>query len=239
MKWSVEERTKQLLVLGREHYERREFDRAEQMLSEILRFEDGYADVHNMMGIILHGRGDFEQASIHFARALELNPVYTEARLNLVVCYNDLGRYTEARAVYDLLHAPNATDGRGLRDDYAIGKIANMHAAVAQAYADAGCPDEALAEMGRACALRPGFADLRVKLAAMYRDVGQGDRALAELETACLSNPTYAPARIALGVAILAAGRADEARTHFERALAIDPQSRNAAMYLRLLATRV
>lgn len=239
MQEPVEERLKQLLVLGREHYERREFDRAEHLLSQLIAREDGFADVHNMMGVILHERGDFEQASNHFARALELNPLYTEARLNLVVCYNDLGRYNDAREVYDLLHAPSATDGRGQRDDFALGKIANMHADIAQAYADAGCVQEAIAEMERACTLRPRFADLRVKLASMYRDAAMNDRAVVALEAACQSNPAYAPARVALGVAVLSAGDAELARAHFERALSIDPDAKNAQMYLRLLRSRV
>ena len=55
----MNERVKQLLVLGREHYAKREFEKAEQMLRMVLEEEDRYADVHDMLGVIAHSRGNF------------------------------------------------------------------------------------------------------------------------------------------------------------------------------------
>jgi hypothetical protein len=43
----MDARLKSLLVLGKEHYERREFDRAEQAFHEVLAAGDHFADVHN------------------------------------------------------------------------------------------------------------------------------------------------------------------------------------------------
>ena len=77
----MNERVKQLLVLGREHYAKREFEKAEQMLRMVLEEEDRYADVHDMLGVIAHSRGNFLVAERHFERALEINPAYTEAAL--------------------------------------------------------------------------------------------------------------------------------------------------------------
>ena len=70
----MNERVKQLLVLGREHYAKREFEKAEQMLRMVLEEEDRYADVHDMLGVIAHSRGNFLVAERHFERALEINP---------------------------------------------------------------------------------------------------------------------------------------------------------------------
>src|SRR5271166_836988 len=96
----MDERLKQLLVLGREHYERREYDHADRVLRQVLEITDRYADVFNMLAVIAHDRGDFIAAEAFFERALELNPHYTEALLNLAVTYNDLGKYEAARRVY-------------------------------------------------------------------------------------------------------------------------------------------
>src|SRR6476660_10142041 len=96
----MNERLKQLLVLGREHYTKREFEQAEQMLRMVLAEEDRYADVHDMLGVIAHSRGNFLVAERHFERALEINPAYTEAALNLAVTYNDRGKYDAAKQVY-------------------------------------------------------------------------------------------------------------------------------------------
>src|SRR5262245_3768988 len=96
----MDERLKQLLVLGREHYERREYDRAEHVLRQVVEKTDRFADVYNMLAVILHERGDFAGAEKYFEHAVELNPNYTEALLNLAVTYNDLGKYEAARQVY-------------------------------------------------------------------------------------------------------------------------------------------
>src|SRR5258706_8855725 len=96
----MDEPTKQLLLLGREHYAKREFDKAEPILREVLDVEDRFADVHDMLGVIAHSRGNFIQAERHFERALAINPAYTEAALNLAVTYNDRGKYDAAREVY-------------------------------------------------------------------------------------------------------------------------------------------
>ena len=137
----MNERVKQLLVLGREHYAKRELDKAEQMLRMVLEEEDRYADVHDMLGVIAHSRGNLLVAERHFERALELNPAYTEAALNLAVTYNDRGKYEKARDVYSKIKVGPVGTAQGL-DPFARGKLANMHADLAQAYADAGLPRE-------------------------------------------------------------------------------------------------
>src|SRR5215471_4509658 len=106
----MDERLKQCLVLGREHYERGEFERAENVLREVLERTDRFADVFNMLAVILHEKGDFVAAERFFERAVELNPNYTEALLNLAVTYNDLGKYEAARQVYSRIRKD---DGHG------------------------------------------------------------------------------------------------------------------------------
>src|SRR5581483_814716 len=84
----MDERIKQALLVGREHYAKREFEKAEQLLRQVLVADDRFADVHDMLSVIAHARGNFLQAEHHFERALQLNPSYTEAALNLAVTYN-------------------------------------------------------------------------------------------------------------------------------------------------------
>ncbi|HJK98308.1 MAG TPA: tetratricopeptide repeat protein, partial [Polyangiaceae bacterium LLY-WYZ-14_1] len=96
----MDERSKQLLALGREHYDKREFERAAHYLRQVLTRGGSYADVHNMLGVIHHDAGRFGDAQAAFEEALAINPNYTEAALNLAVTYNDLGRYEEAKRIY-------------------------------------------------------------------------------------------------------------------------------------------
>jgi tetratricopeptide (TPR) repeat protein len=229
----MDDRLKQLLVLGREHYERREYEHAEHALRQILEKTDRFADVYNMLGVILHERGDFVAAEQHFERAVELNANYTEALLNLAVTYNDLGKYEAARLVYSRIRR---TDGKdGIRDPFVRGKIANMHADLAQAYADAGCKPEAIAELKRAVELCPTFADLQLRLGTLYRDSGNLALAREHYAAARDANPKYAPARVLLGLALLALGLPDQAVGEWREALASDPENKTAKMYLRMV----
>ncbi len=230
----MDERLKQLLVLGREHYERREYDRAEHVLRQVLELTDRYADVFNMLAVICHDRGDFAAAERFFERAVELNPNYTEALLNLAVTYNDLGKYEAARRVYTRVHSNGVAPDGGL-DAFARGKIANMHADLAQAYADAGCRSEAIDQLRKAVDLCPAFADLQTRLGTLYRDDGNLALARRCYEAARDANTHYAPARVLLGVTLLSLGSIDEATAEWREALVIEPENRSARMYLRMV----
>jgi tetratricopeptide (TPR) repeat protein len=232
----MDEHTKQLLLLGREHYQKREFEKAEPPLRQVLEKNDRLADVHDMLGVICHSRGNFAQAEHHFERALAINPNYTEAALNLAVTYNDRGKYDAARRIYGRIRTTPGGSAQGL-DPFARGKIANMHAEVGQAYADAGLVREAISEFEKAVGLCPQFADLRTRLGTLLREINDMQRAREQYEAAVASRPTYAPARIQLGVTLLSLGDGDSAAEQWRKVLEMDPENVRARMYLRIMAS--
>jgi tetratricopeptide (TPR) repeat protein len=230
----MNERVKQLLVLGREHYGKREFEKAEQMLRMVLEEEDRYADVHDMLGVIAHSRGNFLVAERHFERALEINPAYTEAALNLAVTYNDRGKYEKAREVYSRIKVGAAGTTAGL-DPFARGKLANMHADIAQAYHDAGLIREAVREYEKAVGLCPHFADLQTKLGTLLRELNDLPSARKAYEAAVQAKPNYVPARLQLGVTLLSLGEPAAAEEHWKHVISLEPENSQAKMYLRML----
>jgi tetratricopeptide (TPR) repeat protein len=234
----MDERVKQLLLIGREHYAKRELEKAEEALREVLAHEDRFADVHDMLGVIAHSRGNLIQAERHFERALEINPAYTEAALNLAVTYNDRGKYDAAKAVYARIKGAPTGSIQAL-DPFARGKLANMHADLGQAYADAGVPHEAILEFEKAVNLCPHFADLQTKLGGLLREVNNQGRAREHYEAALASRPNYVPARLQLGVTLLAMGDAKAAEEQWKKVIEIEPDNSRAKMYLRMLATGV
>src|SRR5262249_6275287 len=179
----MDEKLRNLMALGKEHYEKREYDQAEAYLHQVAREHRGFADLFNMLGVIAHSQGRFTQAEQHFEEALKINPSYTEASLNLAVTYNDLGKYREAKEVYATAIAKSRGEG-GQRqlDPFAKGKIANMHADVGDAYQGIGLFEEAAAEYRKALVLCPSFADLRTKLGITLRDMGRREEAVREFE---------------------------------------------------------
>lgn len=233
MRRPMDERTKQLLSLGREHYDKKDFDKAEHYLQQVLERDAGFADVHDMMGVIHHDRGHFDEAQRSFEQALRLNPNYTEAALNLAVTYNDLGRYDDAKRIYQAALEKGA-DSPGQLDPFVKGRIANLHAEVAQAYVDACLFSEAMHEYRKAILLCPHFSDLRVKLAGLYRQQGDLDAARFELDEAVKARPNYVPARISLGVVLLSLGDQAGAIAQWQAATQVDPDNKTANMYLRM-----
>ena len=233
----MDERMKQMLLLGREHYAKREFDQAETVLRDILATDERFADVHQMLGVIAHAHGNFIAAERHFERALEINPNYTEAALNLAVTYNDRGKYDAAREVYAKIKGRPESSGHTL-EPFARGKIGNMHAEIAQAYVDSGLVREGIAELEKAVALCPDFADLRTRLGALLREVNDVAGARAQYEAAVESRPNFVAARIQLGVVLLALGDPDGADREWRQALEIEPENPHAKMYARMLATQ-
>src|SRR6266545_470689 len=123
----MDDALRRLITVGREHYRAHDFDTAERILSEVVKSHDGFADIFNMLGVIWHDRGKLEDACGAFERALALNPAYTEAALNLSVTYNDLGRYSQAREIYQKIMQRTRAAPRSL-DPFVKGKLANMHA---------------------------------------------------------------------------------------------------------------
>jgi tetratricopeptide (TPR) repeat protein len=194
-----------------------------------------FADVYNMLGVIFHHQGHFGRAQRALEAALRLNPAYTEAALNLAVMYNDIGRYAEAREVYQAALSRQRAAPNGL-DPFVRGKIANMHAEIGDVYASSGLLEEAIDEYRRALGLGPSFVDLRLKLADALRDAGRLDEALAELAAILELKPQFTRARVHLGVALYSAGRREEAIRAWEEALARSPGNRSAEMYLQLMS---
>jgi tetratricopeptide (TPR) repeat protein len=228
----MDDHLKQLLLLAREAYAKREFDQAEPLLKQIVQQTNRFADVYDMLGVIAHSKGDLEGARRHFEKAVSINPNYTEAQLNLMVTLNDLGEYGKAREIYAGIRH-RGSGGRSL-DPFAKGKIANMHAETSHAYLDAGMTVEAISELEKAVSLCPTFADLRTRLGVLYRDAGDLQKAREQFEAAKDANPKYLQARIMLGVLHLSAGDNPRAIDEFDKVLDLDPENKSAQMYLRI-----
>jgi tetratricopeptide (TPR) repeat protein len=232
----MDENLRHLFQLGRDHYAAGEYDRAEEYLTQFVEKHRGFADVFNMLGVIFHNQGRFADAERAFESALDLNPNYTEAALNLSVTYNDRGKYGKAREVYERVLS-NSERQQGRLDPFARGKIANMHADIGAVYAGVGMYDEAVEEYRKALELCPHFVDIRTRLGHIYRESGKHDEAIKEYERAKTTRPEYIPARVAIGITYYALGKREAALNEWNEALDIDPDNKSASLYLRMVSS--
>ncbi len=223
---------KEMFERGKQHFDNKNYPRAEQLFTRVLRSGARFADVHNMMGIIHHIDGKFNNAIESFEEALKINPNYTEATLNLAVLFNDLGEYKKAKDLYSRIHKRGpSTD----LDPILKGKIANMHAHLGDIYRGVGKYAEAIEEYGKALKTCPTFVDIQTKLGIALRENGQQDLSLKELTRAVKAHPAYTPAHIQMGVTLYAAGKKQKAAKEWEAVLKKDPANELARMYLRLI----
>jgi len=230
----MDRETLKRLERGREHYENREYDRAEPYLVKVADAEEGFADVMNMLGVIYHDRGQVAMAQEYFEKALRINPRYTEAALNLAVTYNEQGMYDKAKRIHEHATSLAPQEEREI-EPFARGKLSNMHADLGRAYAELQLYDRAVAQYREALSLAPDFVDIRTRLGQLLKDAGRIDEALAELQLVKETRPGYVPGRISLGAAYLAKDDKERARAEWQEVLDLDPENRTAGMYLRMV----
>lgn len=226
---------KSQLDTGREAYERGDYIKAEELLSQALDGgAHGYADVHHILGVIYHSWGRFSKARAAFERALRINPSYTEAALNLAITYNDLGRYAEAKELFEQAQPPQP----GTLDAFARGKIANLHAQVGEAYRSVGDLPSAIREYRKALELGPSFVDIRMRLAQCLAETDALPDAVAELERLVETRPEFVPAWLHLGLFLMRLEQHDKAEAAFKKCLDFEPEHPRAHAYLRMLESK-
>lgn len=219
-----------LVEQGKKHFESRNYVRAEQIFQKTLKAGGRYADVLNMLGVIYHTQGKFNNAIDAFEEAVEINPQYAEAALNLAVLYNDLGEYKKAKDLYGKVQKKKGSD----LDAILQGKIANLHAFLGDTYRSIGRMVEAIEEYRKALKISPDYPDIRTKLGVSYRENQQKDLAVKELQATVLESPNYRSARLQLGLTYFAMGQKDKAAKSWKELLAKDKDNPVAKIYLRL-----
>ncbi len=225
--------TRELVTLGKQHFDNKEYDRAEKYLQQVLQLDIKYADVFNMLGVIAHVKGRFASAIDYFTKALDINPRYTEATLNLAVLYNDLGQYTDAKKLYGNLRK-NTGKVYGQVEPVLRGKLSNLHADIGDIYRSIGLYPFAIDEYEKALQLNPSYFDIRTKLGQALRENGKCDDSLKEFKKVLKSDPKYCPALIQQGITFYTMDRITNAVKSWRAALDRDPENKYAQMYLRL-----
>lgn len=224
-----------LITVGKRAFDEKDFFRAERILREAIGNGASYADLHYILGLIYHQWGKLHQAVEYFEKAIELNPVYTEALLSLSIVWNDMGRYEDAKAVYQRASQSLARAGDATRGGIFRGRIANLHAELGGLYLALGQCDDAIREYREALEAAPEYPDVRVRLAAALREAGRTAEALEETEKVLAARPDHVRARLQQGILLYLSGDKEAARRAWENALFRDPTNKLVQLYLNTL----
>ncbi|MEK7864892.1 MAG: tetratricopeptide repeat protein, partial [Nitrospirota bacterium] len=184
--------------------------------------------------IINHLKGNTKEAAEYFERALEINPRYTQASLNLAIAYNDMGEFKQAQEVFSkaaqIAH-PTPTS----IDPFAAGKLANEHYKLGSLYFDLGLFDDAIEEYSKALKLHPRLADGHTKIGMALRSKGRHEEAITHFKTAKEINPAYGQAWVQLGLTYYTKGLTALAFEEWEAVLKQNPDLKEAKTYIQLL----
>jgi tetratricopeptide (TPR) repeat protein len=221
----------ELYEQGMVAFNKRDYVAAEEAFARILKDKPTFADVLNKMGVIYNQTNRLDMAVKAFEMALELNPGYTEASLNLAITYGDIGRYEKSREVFEKA-AHFSHPAPKTIDPFVRGKLADEHLRVGKMYYGLGLLDEAIEEYRKALRFSPTFADILTQLGIALRDKGRHDDAVKEFNRAKEANPHYIPARLHLGITYYSGGFYNLAEEEWQEALKIDPNSAAIKTYL-------
>jgi tetratricopeptide (TPR) repeat protein len=221
--------------LGRTSFERGDDEVALAALTHVLASHPRYADLHYLVGLVHERGGRLDEAVASFERALAINPRYAECALALASVFEQRGEWERSRALATRLGAAAAAAPGGALDPTTAGKLANLHAALGDAYREAGELREAVESFRRALDLAPSFHDIRFRLGVTLREAGLPAQAIAELKRVRRGNPGFLEAAVQLGLTYWSLGRSEHAIAEWRRVLAAEPERADARMYLRLV----
>jgi tetratricopeptide (TPR) repeat protein len=226
--------TDHALNRARERFAVEDYYGTVHLLEEIVATGRAFADVHHLLGVALSLLGQRERALKELGRALDLNPRYLEALVHQGLVLSELGREAEAEESFRRAAASVAPPADGLPAPVAA-RLANQHAELADAYAEAGALDRAVEQYRRALELGPGFVDLRYRMARLLLEAGRFLEAREELEEVLRTRPNFVDATAVLGLAHFLSGDAIGARDIWRACLSRRPENARVEAYMAML----
>jgi tetratricopeptide (TPR) repeat protein len=223
-----------LINKARERFALQDYYGAVHLLEELVEAGRAFADCHHILGLSYAMLGQPQRALDHFGKALERNPRYIEAHIHRGILLNDLGRTDEAAEAFRQAASHNQTQPSGFPAHIAA-NLANHHALLAAAYAEAGGITQAIEQYRRAVELGPTFADLRYRLARTLLEAGDALSAREELERVVADRPNFIDALASLGLARYLSGDAAGAAEIWRQCLLARPKNARVEAYLALL----
>jgi tetratricopeptide (TPR) repeat protein len=152
----------------------------------------------NRTGVAALQAGDLETADARFSLALEYNPRFVDALVNLGVLEIKRGNFERARSVLKRARRLNPDVAQ---PHHALGTLAEHQAR----------PDEAARFYREALAVDPGFAESRLNLGRVLFAAGQFDEARIQFKRLVEVAPNEPLGHAGLAESLLRLGRSDEA----------------------------
>lgn len=184
---------------------------AESIFRQILNQQPRHADSMQMLGLLLHQRGDVAGAISLLRGAAEINPASPGYHANLGLMLASAQQWPAAIESYRraLAIQPN---------------LAEVHNNLGNALRSMGRVAEAIAAFESAVAINPELYGARLNLASALSAQGEYERAISVYQSALAIRPDDAVTRSQLGSVLHSAGRIDQAIVELQRAVEQQPK---------------
>ena len=227
-----------LLKKAKDAFQKNDLKTASLFLNEVIDQNPNATEAYFYLANIFHLRGELGKAIKAFQRVLELDQHHTDAAISLSVIFNDIGKYEEAKAIFEKANSQvKNSQQQGLSDPHLNKKFSLKHYEIAEMYASYARNDEALFEYNKAATLDPDNLEIRIKIAKAYTKKGFTSKAFEELKRLKNEHPGYMPARIAMGLLYYGNGNVIEAQAEWQNVLSREPAHAEATMYVNLSRT--
>lgn len=199
-----------LHLLGTLAHQKGRHDVALDLLGRAIAADDGVAEFHNALGVVLQALGRTEESSSEYRQAILLRPDYAEAYNNMAMVLQSQGSFSKAVAYYEraVQLAPDCGD---------------IHYNLGNALRVEGCLSEAADKYRQALKLKPDYAEAHNNLGITLRELGQFEQAIECYRWAIRINPGCARFHSNLASILQHQGRLAEAIIHCERAVDLEP----------------
>ncbi len=155
---------KVLLETAQDHFNKGHYKLAEPLLMQLQSEPNPRPDVPYMLASIAFDKGQLKRAIQLFKQSLEIDPEFTDSSVGLSIILNDLGRYEEAKKVFEDAYSIMKQRQKLGKDAFLTQKFAQKHTELGDLYLSNQFYQEALDEFQKALKYNPTMADIQTKI---------------------------------------------------------------------------
>lgn len=226
--------TQRLLEEAREAFIEGDYKSAEPVLNQPTLVNSNNPEVFQMLATIYYNRGQFNKAVKTFKKALEVDPEYCDAAVGLSIILNDLGKYEEAKKIFQKAQAIIEKRKLSRTGENVEDKFAQKHLELGDLYLQHRRFEQALMQYQTAKKLASNKLDSTLTISECYVQMGQSNSAVAELRGFLQNEPQVVAARLKLGLVLYNSQKIAEAVDQWEHIIRQEPKNEDALRYLKM-----
>lgn len=206
-------------------------DELEKLVNDASVVDSEKKSFFHLLGTTFYLQGNVGRSIECFKSALKIDPKHTDSAISLSVVYNDIGKYEEAKRVYQIANQSLKLKSQG-SDAHLDRQFALKHLELGDLYLKFHRYDDALEEYSKTLRLDAGQLEVRIKIAKVYAKKGFTTRAIQELQQLCYEHEDFVPARVQLGLMYFSLGNVIDAQLEWEKVKRLNPNNLEVQTYL-------